>query len=221
MNENGQGDRRFRRWLAPHLSPERRQLIFDGCQVKSSALVMVTVKLQAGAGRIGDPAGLSPFVRAYRAADEWNDSLAHAIRSSLDRASGEDQAALGHGSAIVALQSRDRRPLRTSGITPCRRVRAVNSLETSGDPGQMPRRLVPRRPNRDEPVPYSLPAKTTSGTLSAVHGRVIDRHPLAARLVNSMPPSTPARFVLHHLVLDADVGITRIITSWLPRRVPY
>ena len=58
--------------------------------------------------------------------------------------------------------------------------------------------------SRDEPVPYSLPAKTTSGTPSALvaHGGVVDRHDGAVRLVLG----DAALDAGDHLVLDADVG---------------
>ena len=68
-----------------------------------------------------------------------------------------------------------------------------------------PRRRVPlAAQSRDEPVPYSLPAKMTSGTPSAcvAHGGVVDRHDLAVGLVGG----DAAFDAGDHLVLDADVG---------------
>ena len=58
--------------------------------------------------------------------------------------------------------------------------------------------------SRDEPVPYSLPAMTTSGVASCLvlHRRVVDRHLLAARHVQRVA----AFDAVEHLVLDADVG---------------
>ena len=49
-------------------------------------------------------------------------------------------------------------------------VRAVDALERLGDHGACtPSRLVPfAAQSRDEPLPYSTPAKTTSGTPSAL-----------------------------------------------------
>ena len=49
-----------------------------------------------------------------------------------------------------------------------------------------PSSLVPlAAQSRDEPVPYSLPAKTTSRPAFGLvaHGRVVDRHHLAGREV--------------------------------------
>ena len=48
-------------------------------------------------------------------------------------------------------------------------VRAVDALEALGDHGADAEQLVPlAAQSRDEPVPYSLPAKTTSGAPSAL-----------------------------------------------------
>ena len=73
-----------------------------------------------------------------------------------------------------------------------------------------PSSLVPlAAQSRDEPVPYSRPAKTTSGALSLLvaHRRVVDRHPLARGVMEGVAAfDHGARRVLHHLVLDADVG---------------
>ena len=58
--------------------------------------------------------------------------------------------------------------------------------------------------SRDEPVPYSLPPKMTSGTpsLLILHRRVVDRHHRAVGLMLGHA-AFDAR---HHLVLDADIG---------------
>ena len=75
---------------------------------------------------------------------------------------------------------------------------------------RMPRRFVPlAAQSREEPVPYSLPAKTTSGTpsLLVAHGGVVDEHPLARGLMDGEAAlDHVAGVVPHHLVLDADVG---------------
>ena len=58
--------------------------------------------------------------------------------------------------------------------------------------------------SRELPVPYSLPAMTTSGRWSCliVHRRVVDRHRLAGRRV----AGEAALDVVEHAVADADVG---------------
>jgi hypothetical protein len=74
----------------------------------------------------------------------------------------------------------------------------------------MPSSAVPlAAQSRLEPVPYSSPAKTTVGTPAAVfHRRVVDRHLLAAGLVQRVAAFL-ARAVgrgRQHQVLDAHVG---------------
>ena len=67
-----------------------------------------------------------------------------------------------------------------------------------------PSRRVPlAAQSRDEPVPYSLPAKMTSGVpgLLIGHGGVVDRHCLAVRALGEAAFDSG-----HHLVLDADIG---------------
>ena len=68
-----------------------------------------------------------------------------------------------------------------------------------------PSRFVPlAAQSRDEPEPYSLPARTTSGVPSScvVHRRVVDRH-LLARPAALRHAALGAR---RELVAQADVG---------------
>ena len=99
------------------------------------------------------------------------------------------------------------RPRNAAAARPCR-------PGWSGGCARSFRRSRPARPagcvplaaqSREEPVPYSLPAKTTSGmpSLLVAHRRVVDRHLLARRIVDGDAAFTCRR---HHLVLDADVG---------------
>ena len=73
-----------------------------------------------------------------------------------------------------------------------------------------PSSLVPfAAQSRDEPLPYSTPAKTTSGTPSALifHRRVVDRHRLAVgKMFGVAAFRNIAVVVLQHEVLDADIG---------------
>jgi hypothetical protein len=84
-------------------------------------------------------------------------------------------------------------------------VRAVDALEALGDDAFTPSSIVPlAAQSREEPVPYSSPARTTSGTLLGLvaHRRVVDRQLLARRLVLG----DAALDAGHHQVLQADVG---------------
>jgi hypothetical protein len=77
--------------------------------------------------------------------------------------------------------------------------------------------------SRDEPVPYSLPAMTTSGVPSAflILPSPRRRSPASrrsARYTCVMPPSTPGTISLRMRML---AKVPRIMTSWLPRRAPY
>ena len=73
-----------------------------------------------------------------------------------------------------------------------------------------PKSFVPlAAQSRDEPVPYSRPANTTNGNFLRLitHSGVIDRETLAGRLHECEAALNHiACLVLHHLVLDADVG---------------
>ncbi len=73
--------------------------------------------------------------------------------------------------------------------------------------------------SRDEPDPYSLPASTTSGTPSSAYRRAASKmvacSPSGRCTVN--PPSVPGAIWFRNRTL---ANVPRIITSWLPRRVP-
>ena len=106
-------------------------------------------------------------------------------------------------------------------------VRAVDALEALAITARTPRSLVPlAAQSRDEPVPYSRPANTTKGTLLRLitHGGVIDRETLTGRLQWMVkPPSTtlPVSSFTIWFLMRMLAKVPRIITSWLPRRVPY
>ena len=81
----------------------------------------------------------------------------------------------------------------------------MDALEALRDDGAHAEKRVPfAAQSREEPVPYSLPAKITSGTRSRAiaHRRVVDRHLIAGGIVDG-DAAFDAR---HHLVLDADIG---------------
>ena len=68
-----------------------------------------------------------------------------------------------------------------------------------------PSNLVPlAAQSREEPVPYSLPAMTTSGTLFGLvlHRRVVNRHRFAIGEMLGVAAFGAA----HQFVLDADIG---------------
>ena len=63
--------------------------------------------------------------------------------------------------------------------------------------------------SRDEPLPYSAPANTTSGTLLllVLHRGIVDRHLLAVGpVLGQAALRDVAVGALQHEVLDADVG---------------
>ena len=83
-----------------------------------------------------------------------------------------------------------------------------------------PRMLGPlAAQSREEPVPYSLPPRTISGTPSAWYFMrgVADRHLLAVRQVARVPAldAGDQRFLRRMLA-----KVPRPMTSWLPRRAP-
>ena len=70
-----------------------------------------------------------------------------------------------------------------------------------------PSRLVPlAAQSREEPLPYSTPAKITSGTPSLLvfHGGVVDRHLFLRRVVDRV--AALAAIFAQHVVADADIG---------------
>src|ERR1700680_2661083 len=74
--------------------------------------------------------------------------------------------------------------------------------------------------SRDEPDPYSLPARTISGTPSAMYftdaSKIDMISPLGKCFV--IPPSVSGASLLRRRTL---ANVPRTITSWLPRREPY
>ena len=103
------------------------------------------------------------------------------------------------------------RPRRRAARRPCRRGSSGGCARSSRrSTARTPSRFVPlAAQSREEPVPYSLPAKTTSGTPSCLvaHGGVVDGHLLARRASGwCSRPRRRCRWRPHHLVLDADVG---------------
>ena len=74
--------------------------------------------------------------------------------------------------------------------------------------------------SRDDPAPYSFPARTSSGTRSAAYfsdaSKIDICSPSGRWRVNH--PSVPgaSRFLSRTLA-----NVPRTITSWLPRREPY
>ena len=71
---------------------------------------------------------------------------------------------------------------------------------------------------RDEPVPYSLPAKMTSGVPALIlHRRVVDRHLAPSGSAQVAPPSLPPSI---SFLMRMLAKVPRIITSWLPRDAP-
>ena len=128
-------------------------------------------------------------------------------------------------SPLQAERPRSRRPRRPAAARPCRRGWSDGCARSSGDHGAHAEQLVPlAAQSRDEPLPYSTPANTTSGRPSAsvLHRRVVDRHRLAARIVLDVA-ALPAccRRLQHAFLMRMLAKVPRIITSWLPRRVPY
>ena len=74
-------------------------------------------------------------------------------------------------------------------------VRAVDALVALGQHGPTPSSAVPlAAQSRDEPLPYSRPAMTSSGTLSrgVAHRRVVDEH-LVARSAGAWCTDLPCR----------------------------
>ena len=76
--------------------------------------------------------------------------------------------------------------------------------------------------SRDEPEPYSLPDRTTSGVpasryFSDASKTVVTSPPPSPDRSRVKPPSVPGASWLRSRML---AKVPRIITSWLPRREP-
>ena len=82
-----------------------------------------------------------------------------------------------------------------------------------------PRSKVPlAAQSRELPVPYSAPAMTISGVFPGVlHRRVVMLIRSRVGRCTVTPPSTPGTSWLRSRML---AKVPRIITSWLPRRLP-
>src|SRR5439155_21288367 len=74
--------------------------------------------------------------------------------------------------------------------------------------------------SRLDPLPYSLPARTASGTPSSRYrsaaSKIDSTSPLGKWVVHE--PSVPGASSLRRRIL---ANVPRIITSWFPRLAPY
>ena len=102
------------------------------------------------------------------------------------------------------------------------RVAAVDALEALGDHRLHPSRMVPlAAQSREEPVPYSLPASTTSGVPSALYASPRRRSPASRRRRRRRVQRVAAFLAAQHQVLMRMLAkVPRTITSSLPRREP-
>ena len=73
--------------------------------------------------------------------------------------------------------------------------------------------------SRELPVPYSLPARITSGVPAALYLTDASKMDICSPLgmCSVTPPSVPGSSRLRRRIL---AKVPRIITSWLPRRAP-